>query len=127
MKHFIIVLISSLVLFSCGKAPQKESPRIYVYIEIDKQQNPFGGSKKVEAEADTITAMNDSLAYIEAFKKYCISLKVYETMLKKGVGTYIDIPLDFKLYNDKGDPVVDVVGAEKLEKVLNDVMSIDLE
>jgi hypothetical protein len=57
-----------------------------------------------EKDEKIIKAKDDSTAYLEAFKTFCISVKVNKDM-KESLGTIYSTPVSFKLLNDKGDDI----------------------
>ncbi len=99
MKKIVLISVSVLafILSSCNKK--------YSYVEIVLEKGIFGGVDKKEKEAKTIKAKNDTLAYLDAYQKFCISLKVSKD-LQETYGEVYSTPLEFKLLNDKGDDIV---------------------
>ena len=99
MKKIVLISVSVLafILSSCNKK--------YSYVEIVLEKGIFGGVDKKEREAKTIKAKNDTLAYLDAYQKFCISLKVSKD-LQETYGEVYSTPLEFKLLNDKGDDIV---------------------
>ena len=101
MKTKTILLLLIVVLLSgCQKK--------YQYVEEVMENLMYGGHTKTTKEAETIRAKNDTLAYIEAYRKYCVSQWVYEKMVKDGFTEYLDIPCGFKLYNPDGEDISDI-------------------
>lgn len=80
-------------LTSCDKS--------YKYVEKVSEESILGGTDIKEKDEETIKAKDDSTAYLEAFKKFCISVKVNKDMAQSMGKTY-STPLSFKLLNDKG-------------------------
>lgn len=80
----------------------------YQYVEEVIEHSYLGGLKETTKEPKTITARNDTMAYIDAYRKFCISQYVYEKMIHDGLGQYLDIPLGFKLYNSDGEDISNI-------------------
>lgn len=95
MKKLNILLFLGLMAFltSCDKS--------YKYVEKVSEERVLGGTDIKEKDEETIKAKDDSTAYLEAFKKFCISVKVNKDMAQSMGKTY-STPLSFKLLNDKG-------------------------
>jgi hypothetical protein len=100
IKNTLLVLLFAVVLTSCDKK--------YTYVEIVLDKGIFGGVDKKEKEPKIIKAKNDTLAYLDAYQKFCISVKVNKDM-KETYGETYSIPLEFKLLNDKGDNIVNSI------------------
>lgn len=93
MKIFRLVFLIILILPSSCKIPNT-----YRYTEIVYDISLFDGSKtKTENGGETIRALNDSIAYLEAYKRFCITKHVYDLMKEKNPQTTLDIPIDFKI------------------------------
>lgn len=114
------VLFSFLVIFvfsSCNKS--------YKYVEIIKERSILGESyEQKEKEAKNIIAKNDSIAYLEAYKKFCISLKVSKEMKDAGM-EFASIPIRFSLYDDKGKEVKVYVDNKILDEIEKQIASLD--
>jgi hypothetical protein len=82
MKKLLHIALIALFFVSCSKK--------YDYTEIRSD-----GDKEV-----VIEAKNDSVAYLEAYKKFCISLAA-EAMTRKAYSGYSSIS-GFKLFDKKG-------------------------
>jgi hypothetical protein len=95
MKKLNILLFLGLMTFltSCDKS--------YKYVEKVSEESILGRTDIKEKDEETIKAKDDSTAYLEAFKKFCISVKVNKDMAQSMGKTY-STPLSFKLLNDKG-------------------------
>lgn len=93
MKQLIGLFLIAISMTSCMKK--------YDYIEVVKETEILGNVETKEKEAKVIKAFSDSAAYLEAFKYFCISLKVNNDMIQS-IGTTYSTPIDFKLMNDKG-------------------------
>ena len=72
----------------------------YKYVEICEQESLTGGVSMKELEEEVIDAATDSIAYLRAYEKFCISLKVYQDMKASEIKMY-SVPKDFKLIDDK--------------------------
>ncbi len=98
MKKINILLFLVLITFltSCDKS--------YKYVEKVTEESILGGTDIKEKDEETIIAKDDSTAFLEAFKKFCISVKVNKDMAQSMGKTY-STPLSFKLLNDKGEDI----------------------
>ena len=124
MKKVILLVTSTIIFSACNMQVKKN----YKYVESVREQSVLGGSSIKEKEKKTISASSDSAAYLEAYKKYCISLKVYNDMRKEGMGQYLDIPIGFKLYNSDGEDITDIYFNSKLteeEAIESSILAMD--
>lgn len=98
MNKLNILLLLGLMTFliSCDKS--------YRYVEKVSEESILGGTDIKEKNEETIKAKDDSTAYLEAFKKFCISIKVNKDMAQSMGKTY-STPLSFNLFNDKGEDI----------------------
>lgn len=114
MKKSILYLTAALccILTACDAIQNRN----YTYVERVQERDLFGGTSIKEKNEKIITAPSDSDAYIEAFKNFCISKKVNTDMRKKGMGEYLDKPLDFRLYDDKGKDISNMTFSTKEQK-----------
>lgn len=113
------MVTATIILSACNMQVKKN----YKYVE-----SVLGGSSIKEKEEKTISAFSDSAAYLEAYEKYCISLKVYNDMRKEGMGQYLDIPIGFKLYNSDGEDITDIYFNSKLteeEAIESSILAMD--
>jgi hypothetical protein len=94
-KYSVFLLILGL-LSSCDKS--------YKYVETVQEESILGGTDTKDSEEKIIKAPNDSTAYLEAYKIFCISSKVSKDM-KQSLGKTFSTPLSFKLYNDKEEDI----------------------
>lgn len=85
-----------IALSSCDKS--------YKYVEKVSDEGILGGISTKEKEEKIIKAKSDSIAYLEAFKMFCISLKTDKDMLES-FGKSSSITIGFKLINDKGEDI----------------------
>ncbi|QPH40660.1 hypothetical protein [Pedobacter endophyticus] len=98
MNKFNISLLLTLTIFltSCDKS--------YKYIEKVSEESILGGTHIKEKDETIIKAKDDSTAYLEAFQKFCISVKVNRDMAQSMGKTY-STPISFKLLNNKGEDI----------------------
>lgn len=114
---FICVVLLILTITSCDKR--------YKYIETIKEKDLIGNFyNEEEKEPEEIFAKNDSLAYLEAFEKFCISVEVWKRMAAKGM-VFEAIPMDFALYNEKGEKIHPYIQPETLSQIEERIMSIE--
>lgn len=113
MKIFKTILTPILILgllSSCNKT--------YKYVETVQEESILGGIETKESTEKIIGAPNDSTAYIEAYKKFCISIKINKDM-EQSLGNTFSTPLSFKLYNEKDEDITNTtlfVSRTKSEK-----------
>ena len=94
-------------------------------METVKEKSLFSNSyNEKEEEPKTISSKNDSLAYLEAYQKFCISQKVYKDMTNQGI-EFVNIPIKFSLYNSNGEKVNPYINQSTLDNIKNNVMSLD--
>ena len=107
MRKILLLLIAVLAFTSCQKK--------YTYVEKVRETSVFGGSSEKDKDEKVIVAASDTAAYLEAFQKFCISKKVYQDMLVKGMKD-ASVPLSFKLYNEQGIDISDIMFASRADK-----------
>ena len=95
-KHIILLFLILELLTSCDKS--------YKYVEKIQDESILGGSNIKEKEEKIIKAQDDSTAYLEAFRTFCISVKINKDITQSMGKTY-STPLSFKLLNDKGEDI----------------------
>jgi hypothetical protein len=121
MKRKIAYLIIALAtLYSCKKN--------YNYVEIVEEKGLLGGASKIkEKEPKLILAENDSIAYLKAFKAFCISMKVNKDMAETMGNTYSK-PIRFKLMNDKNEDIALLISmidkAKREEEIKSKIFSL---
>jgi len=116
--NFLFAIL--LVLASCKKS--------YKYVEIVEEKGIMGGSSQTkEKDPKTISAENDSIAYLEAYEDFCISLKVNKDM-EESIGNTYSTPIRFKLFNDKKEDVALLVSmtdkAKREEEIKSKVFAL---
>ncbi len=94
--NILLFLTLVVVLTSCDKT--------YKYVEKVSEESILGGTVIKEKDETIIMAKDDSTAYLEAFRKFCISVKVKKYM-DKSMGKTYSTPISFKLLNDKGEDI----------------------
>jgi len=112
MKKLIGLLFIAISMTSCMNK--------YEYVEIVEETLIFGGVETKEKETKIIRANSDSAAYLEAYKNFCISLKVNNDM-KQSLGSTYSTPIDFKLLNDKGIDVSKTIFFDSKDKRENEI------
>ena len=112
-KTLLYILLIS-VIYSC------EQSKEYNYVEIGVKESLFGGAGKDEKVAVTIRAETDSIAYLEAYKKFCISEKVSQDM-KETLGSSPTTPTDFKLIDEQGNNISLLIDFDMIDSLKNDV------
>lgn len=101
-KYLLISLLLAFTFSSCNKA--------YTYIQNGKIM-------------ESISAPNDSIAYLKAFEKFCISLKAWKDMKDKGM-TLIDVPTEFKIVDNHGNEIIPYINKAVLDSIENRIMSL---
>lgn len=115
----ILLLAVIVILGSCNKT--------YKYVETVKEKSLFGNSyEEKDDEPETISAPNDSIAYLEAYEKFCISVKA-RLEVKKQIGETFSIPTHFTLYNSENEEVNPYINPETLNEIEERIMSLGME
>lgn len=104
----MFLLLTCVIMSGCQKK--------YQYVEDVIERSVLYGIHEKEKDAEEIKASNDTMAYIAAYRKFCISQSVYNKMVDEGFGEYLDMPLGFKLYNSEGKDISDIYFLTKAEK-----------
>lgn len=116
MKNILFLILLSLGVSSCNKS--------YKYIEIVKEKSLFANYyDEKEKEPERISARDDSLAYLKAYQKFCISKKVHKDMTDEGMD-FVSIPIKFSLYNSEGEEVSPYINSATLDSIKNKIMSL---
>lgn len=103
----LIGLIFGIFLTSCDKS--------YKYIEKVSEERVFGGTEIKDKDELTIKAKDDSTAYLEAFEKFCISIKASKDVAET-MGKASSTPLSFKLLNNKGEDITNTIFANRSQR-----------
>lgn len=115
MKKIYILCLLVCIFSACNEK--------YTYVETIKEKELIGENYSTKEKEDIIMAPNDSTAFIEAYKKFCISTKVYNMMKEKGASEFTSIPVKFVLYNkDK-----EIISPNINEETLSNIRSIFLD
>lgn len=118
MRNLLIILLIGII-YSCDNK--------YTYIEIVKEKDIIGSNySKKEKDPITINAPSDSMAYLLAYKKFCISIKANQYVSDK-IGTRYSIPYEFKLFNSKGIDISSIDFVTKNDKeieILSQITSL---
>jgi hypothetical protein len=114
MKKIIVFIVSLLLLVSCSKK--------YEYVEEVIEKSALNGTTKRDKKPEIIRADSDTMAYINAFTSFCISLKVTQQLIDDGMGEHVSVPVGFKLYNEKGIDISNITFAYK-DKMEKDIYS----
>lgn len=109
----------TLLLNSCTNGSMVKE---YKYVE-SCEETSFGRKEIVNKDTVIIEAASDSAAYLEAFRRFCISESVYHQMLKEGHNeAYSSKPLDFSLYDSNGKDITNISFANK-EALMLDIQN----
>jgi hypothetical protein len=114
MKQNITYLFAILlILSSCKKS--------YKYVEVVEEKGLLGGASQIkEKSPKIISAENDSIAYLEAYEDFCISLKVNKDMQESMENTY-STPIRFKLLNYNNEDIAPLVSITDKTKREDDI------
>ena len=110
----LLPLIFIITLTSCSK---KDVVKHYKYFSTVESPSLFGAVSYKDGKGIDISAINDSIAYCEAYRNYCIEKKFYADY-SDGLNTYVGTPIAFKLINDTGIDIansVDFIGKSIIE------------
>ena len=104
-KKIGLILVLAAVLISCDKR--------YTYVEIILEKELSGEIKNKEEMMHIIKAKNDTLAFLDAFERFCVFMKINKNMHDTlGFNGY-----NFKLINEKGEDIAySILFATKEEK-----------
>ena len=95
-----LLLLSLITITSCTNKDN------FKYVENIKEK--VSGSKSVYHTTESrITAANDTLAYIEAYRKFKLSQRITEELLA-GRSTIPREIISFQLFNSKGKNISDI-------------------
>lgn len=97
MKNRVFIVLLFLSLFSCSKK--------YQYTEFLK--DPMTDSVYMQDSVQVIKARNDTLAYLKAYEKYCLSQKRSKDMFDV-TAQFGPMPDSFSLVNPKGEDISDI-------------------
>ncbi len=79
-----------------------EANNKYTYIQIVYKEVKPGDSVRKFIAGKIILETSDSVAYLNAFVKFCISLKAYEHRVNSSAGKLSFQPIGFMLINENG-------------------------
>lgn len=114
MKKILQLILLITLTTSC------EQSKKYEYVEIGLKESLFGGTERDEKNTVTIRAKNDSIAYLKAFKEFCISEKVSQDM-REALGSSSSVPTDFKLIDEQGNNVALLIDFSGIDSLKNDI------
>lgn len=122
MRKIIIFTFSLVLLVSC-------SNKKYKYVEFEGGIDVLGNHVENETDAVEISASSDSVAYLEAYEKFCIAVKVYNDMVKEGIGEHQAAPIRFALYDENGKDIAPIVSfatkKQKEKEIQESVLGLD--
>jgi hypothetical protein len=114
MKKIILLGLLIILVASC------EQSKKYEYVEIGLKENFSGGTERDEKDGVTIRAKTDSIAYLEAYQKFCIAEKVAKDM-KEAIGSSGTTPIEFKLLDDQGNDISLLINFDNIDSLKNDI------
>ena len=97
MKKIILILL--LIAFASCQNKKK-----YKYIETVNDESITGEIEKKDEDPIVFESDNDSLAYLEAYRKFCISQKIFFDSKMKSIKTYTE-PLEYKIFDADGKDI----------------------
>ncbi len=109
MRRILVLGIFVLSIISCNKK--------YEYIEVKREKSETGAIRKIEEDAEIIEAKNDSIAYLLAYEKFCISQKASKDMEEVYGSSSTNQPVYFKLINEKGNDITFTVEFQKKDSL----------
>lgn len=109
MKTIKNLLLLSILIYSCDSISTNKT---YDYTEYILKA---GETSINEKDPETITAKSDSLAFIEAYEKYCISKKASKQAAEV-MGTEANEVISFSLVNSDGIDIsqIDFIGKDSI-------------
>lgn len=116
MKKIILLGILIITIVSCQQSKK------YEYVELGTKESIFGGTERDEKDGVTIRAKTDSIAYLEAYQKFCISEKVSKDM-EEAYGSSASKPTDFKLLDEQGNNIALTISFDKMDSLKMSVRS----
>lgn len=114
MRKNLVLVLLIIIITSCGQSKK------YKYIEIEQKESLFGTTDLNKKNVVIIRVKNDSIAYLAAYQKFCISEKVSQNM-KEAFGVASAIPIDFKLIDEQGNDVALLINFDKIDSLKNSV------
>ncbi len=114
MKKLLLLVLLTIIISAC------EQSKNYEYVELGLKESIFGGIEQDEKDAVVIKAKNDSIAYLEAYQKFCISEKVAQDM-QEALGSSSTKPTDFKLIDEQGNNIALLINFDGIDSLKNDV------
>src|SRR5690554_6543780 len=114
MRKIILLGLLIILVASC------EQSKKYEYVEIGLKENFSGGTGRDEKDGVTIRAKTDSIAYLEAYQKFCIAEKVAKDM-KEAIGSSGTTPTEFKLLDNEGNDISLVINFDNIDSHKNDI------
>lgn len=111
MKQLIIpFLLLPFTIASCVK------DKTYTYVEYTKERNLLSDGFITKREApEEFTATADSIAYLKAYEKLCVSIRAVKNLKDEKI-EILFIPVGFKLYDGNDKEITDIVFKGKDEK-----------
>lgn len=116
MKKLLLMGTLIITVVSCQQSKN------YEYVELGAKESIFGGTERDEKDRVIIRAKTDSIAYLEAFQKFCISEKVSKDM-EDVYGASATKPTDFKLLDEQGNNIALTINFDKIDSLKMSVRS----
>jgi hypothetical protein len=118
MKQFIFIVILIITIISCRQLTEKK----YEYIELEAEESLQGNIEINEKDKEIIWAKNDSIAYLKAYRKFCISEKVVQD-IEEAIEYSASKPTDFKLLDEDGKDITILIDFDKIDSLKADIRS----
>lgn len=134
MKKIIVACIVSMAIFSCctGSSSKVDRDKTYLYVEVSG--NNASGVYRTKIDTIEIIEKNDSLAYLKAFEKSCVSQwasVITAEEMRKHMGSRYeerDEYHDFRLLDENFEEVNHTVVPDSvLAEIAKSIFSIKLE
>src|SRR5690606_19589130 len=109
MRFKLTLQFLILMFFSCQNK--------YEYIEIGTKKSIFGGTEREVKDGLTIRAKTDSIAYMKAYLRFCISEKMYEDIDEVYGNTSIAKPINFELIDKQGNDIALFIDFDKIDSL----------
>jgi len=121
MNRIVFAFLVAIGLIACSKN------KTYEYIEVVNKKSIFDEVTTEELEPEKIKALNDTLAYLKAFRTFTFSEKIHKDVAKIAGESFTE-PIRFRLLSSDGIAInPDALGDLTLEltSIRTDVYSDD--
>lgn len=116
MKRKLLFAFIVIIFVSCQQSIK------YEYVEIGIKESIFGGTELDKKDGEIIRVKTDSIAYLMAYQRFCISEKVAKDM-EEAYGASSTTPTDFQLIDEQGNDISLLIHFEKIDSLKADIRS----